>query len=71
MEKSNQRYLERLKIIKNHVKSNRSAWIMKNIQAHEFFPVGSLKGKNIFITGASRGVGLAIALRAARDGTSL
>ena len=28
----------------------------------------SLQGKKIFITGGSRGIGLAIALRAARDG---
>src|SRR3954469_23094184 len=28
----------------------------------------SLKGKTLFITGASRGIGLAIGLRAARDG---
>jgi len=28
----------------------------------------TLKGKTLFITGASRGIGLAIALRAARDG---
>ena len=28
----------------------------------------SLKGKTLFISGASRGIGLAIALRAARDG---
>ena len=31
---------------------------------------GSLKGKTLFITGASRGIGLAIALRAARDGAN-
>jgi citronellol/citronellal dehydrogenase len=31
----------------------------------------SLKGKRIFITGGSRGIGLAIALRAARDGASI
>jgi citronellol/citronellal dehydrogenase len=31
----------------------------------------SLAGKRIFITGASRGIGLAIALRAARDGASI
>ena len=31
----------------------------------------SLKGKNIFITGGSRGIGLAIALRAARDGANV
>jgi citronellol/citronellal dehydrogenase len=31
----------------------------------------SLAGKTLFITGASRGIGLAIALRAARDGASI
>ena len=31
----------------------------------------SLEGKRIFITGGSRGIGLAIALRAARDGASI
>jgi NAD(P)-dependent dehydrogenase (short-subunit alcohol dehydrogenase family) len=29
---------------------------------------GELSGKKIFVTGGSRGIGLAIALRAARDG---
>ncbi len=31
----------------------------------------NLKGKTLFITGASRGIGLAIALRAARDGANV
>src|SRR5437870_3506975 len=31
----------------------------------------SLKGKTLFITGASRGIGLAIAKRAARDGANI
>ena len=31
----------------------------------------SLKGKTLFITGASRGIGLAMALRAARDGANV
>jgi len=31
----------------------------------------SLAGKTLFVTGASRGIGLAIALRAARDGTNV
>ncbi len=32
---------------------------------------GSLEGKTLFITGASRGIGKAIALRAARDGANV
>ena len=32
---------------------------------------GSLQGKTLFITGASRGIGLAIGLRAARDGANV
>ena len=31
----------------------------------------SLAGKTLFITGASRGIGLAIALKAARDGANI
>ena len=30
-----------------------------------------MRGKTLFITGASRGIGLAIALRAARDGANV
>jgi citronellol/citronellal dehydrogenase len=33
--------------------------------------MASLKGKTLFITGASRGIGLAIAVRAARDGANV
>lgn len=33
--------------------------------------MGSLAGKTLFITGASRGIGLSIALRAARDGANV
>ncbi len=33
--------------------------------------MGTLKNKTLFITGASRGIGLAIALRAARDGANI
>lgn len=33
--------------------------------------MGSLKGKTLFITGGSRGIGLAIAKRAARDGANV
>ncbi len=31
----------------------------------------SLRGKTLFVTGASRGIGLAIARRAARDGANI
>ena len=33
--------------------------------------MASLAGKTLFITGASRGIGLAIAVRAARDGANV
>ena len=33
--------------------------------------MADLKGKTLFITGASRGIGKAIALRAARDGANV
>ena len=33
--------------------------------------VSKLAGKTLFVTGASRGIGLAIALRAARDGANI
>src|ERR1700750_3312881 len=33
--------------------------------------MSTLAGKTLFITGASRGIGLAIALRAARDGANI
>ena len=33
--------------------------------------MGTLNGKTLFITGASRGIGLAIALRAAADGANV
>ncbi len=33
--------------------------------------MGSLKGKTLFVTGASRGIGKAIALRAAKDGANV
>src|ERR1700681_4527597 len=35
------------------------------------FITGSLSGRTLFISGASRGIGLAIALRAARDGANI
>jgi citronellol/citronellal dehydrogenase len=44
---------------------------MKNIDGFDFKTAGTLKGKTIFISGASRGIGLAIALRCAKDGANI
>src|SRR6188768_1223647 len=39
--------------------------------SHSGIAMTTLAGKTLFITGASRGIGLAIALRAARDGANV
>jgi citronellol/citronellal dehydrogenase len=44
---------------------------LKTADTFDFKNVGDLKGKTIFISGASRGIGLAIALRAAKDGANV
>lgn len=44
---------------------------MKNIEPFDFKKVGNLNGKTIFISGASRGIGLEIGLRAAKDGANI
>ena len=44
---------------------------MKNVEPHKLEKSGNLKGKTIFISGASRGIGLAIALKAAEDGANV
>src|SRR5678815_5185140 len=41
------------------------------MQIHPGVVMTSLSGKTLFITGASRGIGRAIALRAARDGANI
>ena len=60
--------MERLNLIKGHLTPAETGWVRKNIDVHTFDKVGDLKGKTLFITGASRGIGLAIALKAAKDG---
>src|SRR6187431_3311726 len=48
--------------------------LMRWAEAHPMRDEGmekSLKGQTLFITGASRGIGKAIALRAARDGANI
>ncbi len=44
---------------------------MTNVQPFSFKKVGDLKGKTLLVTGASRGIGLAIAVRAAKDGANV
>lgn len=64
--------MHKLDLISGHIEPNKTIWVMKNIQPHVINKApGNLKGKTIFVTGASRGVGLAIALRAARDGANI
>ena len=65
--------MERLQLIKSHLQASSTAWVRTNISTYTFpKPVQKdLKGKTIFITGASRGIGLAIGLKAAQDGKSI
>jgi len=41
------------------------------VETVDLTPKRNLKDKTLFITGASHGIGLAIALRAARDGANI
>ncbi len=65
--------MDRLHLIRNQLESSklRNIWITKNCEAFEFVRKGNLKGKTIFISGASRGIGLSIALKAAKDGANI
>src|SRR5579872_2962114 len=49
----------------------RTSWSGIHKSEDEETDIMSLAGKTLFITGASRGIGLAIALRAARDGANV
>ncbi|OMJ82952.1 hypothetical protein SteCoe_16226 [Stentor coeruleus] len=63
--------MERLKVISQHLVPNQTHWVMKNVDQFPFTHTGTLKGKTIVISGASRGIGLAIAKRAAKDGANV
>lgn len=63
--------MERLQLLNNQFASAATGWVLKNVENYEFDRVGDLNGKTIFISGASRGIGLAIALRAAKDGANI
>jgi citronellol/citronellal dehydrogenase len=66
--------MERINLIRNQLvsgKGTKSGWVLKFTELFEFTEKGNLKGKTLFITGASRGIGLSIALRAAKDGANI
>merc|ERR1719469_225166 len=52
---------------------NNPIWTLATFIPHEFHTteLGSLKGMTVFISGASRGIGLEIAKRCARDGANI
>lgn len=51
--------MDKLKMLENQVNPNsNNIWVMKNIEPLNLPQVGNLKGKTLFISGASRGIGL-------------
>ena len=64
----------RLNQVNNHFSSTKMPmWTLRTFLPFDFTPSeqGNLKGQTIFISGASRGIGLEIAKRCARDGANV
>ena len=64
----------RLSNVNNHFSSTRlPMWTLKAFVPFDFTKTesGNLKGQTIFVTGASRGIGLEIAKRCAKDGANI
>lgn len=63
--------MKRARILKQQTLSQWASHRVDPVDPEALLADRSLKGKTLFITGASRGIGLAIALRAARDGANV
>lgn len=63
--------MDRLNLISQHLKQNPTYWVLKNVEQKVFPKFSNLKNKTILISGASRGIGLAVARRAAQDGANI
>ena len=63
--------MERISVIKGHLVPRLNYWVIKQVDPVKFEKIGDLKGKTIVISGGSRGIGLAIARRAAKDGANI
>ena len=62
----------RLSNLNNHFsRTQMPLWTLRSFMPFDFESVGDLKGKTVIISGASRGIGLDIGRRCAKDGANI